>query len=93
MIVQPKEKSASETLRDFNNAVADIKESIVSLRSQSQAIETEFNSLDALRVLASIESKVDAFITRYDAVLGKAESNLELEREALENLNKASGKL
>ena len=86
-------KSASEILKALNLEVSSIKESIARLKEQSSTIEGDFNSLDALQVLASIENKVSAFVQRYDAVLSKAEANLDLEREALASLKGLAGKV
>ena len=80
------QKTAQETLNTLNLQVQTIKEKVVSLKEQTSLIEAEFNSLDALTVLAGIEAKLDAFIRRYDAVLSKTEENLVLEREALQKL-------
>ena len=79
-------KSAQETLNTLNLQVQTIKDKVSSLKEQTSLIETEFNSLEALTVLAGVEAKIDAFIRRYDAVLTKTEENLMLEREALQKL-------
>ena len=79
-------KTAKETLTSLNHEVGNIKTNLQMLREQASTSEADFNSLDALTVLAAIETKLDAFIRRNDAVLIKAEANLDLEKQALNKL-------
>jgi chromosome segregation ATPase len=86
-------KTATETLNKFQTEVQQLKETLNDLKTQTSSISEEFSNLDALQVLASIESKIDNFIQRYESVLAKAEANLDLEKEALNNLKSLAGKI
>jgi len=86
-------KTATETLTKFQSEVQQLKETISDLKKQSSDISEEFSSLDALQVLASIESKIDTFIQHYENVLAKTEANLDLEKTVLDNLKGLAGKL
>jgi len=79
-------RNVGEVLTTLNTEVQSIKEHFAALQEKAKAIEVEFNSLDAIQILGSIETKIDAFIRRYDTALSKAEANMELERKVLDKL-------
>jgi len=83
------EKSASANIQEINGQIKTLRETLQKIQGDSSRLTEEFQTLDAVTLLAQLQDSLQQFMARYGAKIDLLASVAEQESVLIVKLSKA----
>lgn len=90
-LAKTKKLSTLESLETVKSEIESLKAKTASLRETAGLVEQSLSELDVFAVIADLQSTINGFVSKYDAVLSKMSANADAEAELLAAARKVVG--